>query len=504
MPSSAGRRSNVAAPDERIGSVLSDRYRIDQLLGVGSRGNVYAGEHLLMHKKVAVKILHRELSSMSEFAARFEREAVAVANIDHPNVATATDFGKLRDGSMFLVLEFVDGRCLRDEIAAGPLPAERALRITRQIASALGSAHALGIVHRDLKPENVMLLDREGEPDFVKVLDFGVAQVPVGDTGVRSKAALTQAGIVFGTPEYMPPEQALGQKVDGRADLYALGVIAFEMLCGERPFSSAGEGGILNQQLSKSPPALSARARAVHVPPGAEQLVTRLLAKDARDRFQTCDELVQALDDVLRPRVDEVATGAPTTQILGSVAQLYGARGVPHVPLPSEKDLPQSSVARAIAKESFSPDEPLPAFTFPVLDEATKQELLRSVEAARAAQGQLAPAVPPPMLPLPKLSERHLGRSSPLSELRRTGLEAWKRGSVLTRLWFESACALIDRNRSRLPARLRDPLSKVQSQWIVGSLTMLAFGILIGLLLRMSSGPAEEPDPVKPPSASPR
>jgi serine/threonine-protein kinase len=259
MTSRASRQGNPAAADERIGSVLSDRYRIDRLLGVGSRGNVYAGEHLLMHKKVAVKILHRELSSMPEFAARFEREAVAVANIDHPNVAAATDCGKLPDGSMFLVLEFVEGKCLRDEIAAGPVASDRALRIARQIAAALGSAHALGIVHRDLKPENVMLLDREGEPDFVKVLDFGVAQVPVGDTGVRSKVALTQAGIVFGTPEYMAPEQALGQKVDARADLYALGVITFELLSGERPFSSSGEGGILNQQLSKPPPSLSAR-----------------------------------------------------------------------------------------------------------------------------------------------------------------------------------------------------------------------------------------------------
>jgi serine/threonine protein kinase len=500
MISDESRKGNAAATDERIGSVLSDRYRIDRLLGAGSKGNVYAGEHLLMHKKVAVKILHRELSSMPEFTARFEREAMAVANIDHPNVAAATDFGKLPDGSMFLVLEFVQGRCLRDEIAAGPLPPDRALRITRQIAAALGSAHALGIVHRDLKPENVMLLDREGDPDFVKVLDFGVAQVPVGDTGVRSKAPLTQAGIVFGTPEYMAPEQALGQKVDGRADLYALGVITFEMLSGERPFSSSGEGGILNQQLSKPPPSLSARAPAVRAPIQAEQLVTRLLATDARNRFQTCDELVQALDDVDGLRAGEVATSAPATRILGSVAQSYGARGVPRVPPSSpaqhEQAPRQSSVARVTAKESFSADEPLPAFTFPVLDEATKQELLRNVEAVRAAKGQLAPAVPPPSVrPLPKLSERHFSRS--FSELHRIGLNAWKRASALARRWFESACKFIDRNRSRLPVRLRDPLTNVRSEWIVGCLTMLAFGIVIGLLAHLGSEPSEKPAPVE-------
>jgi serine/threonine protein kinase len=523
------------------------------LIGVGSRGNVYAGKHLLMHKRVAVKILHRELSSMPEFTARFEREAVAVANIDHPNVASATDFGKLPDGSMFLVLEFVEGKCLRDEIAAGPLSPDRALRIARQIASALASAHALGIVHRDLKPENVMLLDREGGQDFVKVLDFGVAQVPVGDTGVRSKAALTQAGTVFGTPEYMAPEQALGQKVDGRADLYALGAIAFEMLSGERPFSSVGDGGILNQQLSKPPPALSARAPAVRVPARAEQLVTRLLATNARDRYQTADELVQALDDLLALRAGEVAASAPITRMLGSVAQSSGAPGVPRVSLPSaarpeeapsqssvarvaakqsfsaDEPLPaftfpvldeakkqellrsveavravqsQSSVARAAAKESFSADEPLPAFTFPVLDEAKKQELLRSVEAARAAQGQLAPVVPPPSVrPMPKLAGRDSSLSSRFSELRRIGIDAWKRGSALARRWFESACTFIDHNRSRLPARMRDPLSKVRSEWIVGLLTLLVFGILIGVLLRIGSGPSEKPAPVKLPSA---
>ena len=502
MTSSAGPKGNVAATDERIGSVLSDRYRIDQLLGAGSKGKVYAGKHLLMHKKVAVKILHRDLSSLPEFTARFEREAVAVANIDHPNVAAATDFGKLPDGSMFLVLEFIEGKCLRDEIAAGPLASDRALRITRQIAAALGGAHALGIVHRDLKPENVMLVDRPDESDFVKVLDFGVAQVPVGDTGVQSRAALTQAGIVFGTPEYMAPEQALGQKVDGRADLYALGVITFEMLSGERPFSSLGPGGILNEQLSKPPPSLSASAPAARVPARVEELVTRLLAKDARERYQTADELVQALDDILRPHAGdvrgphagEVATSAPAqaTRVLGSMAARPGDAPPPR----------QSSVERAAAKESFSPDEPLPAFTFPVLDEAHKQELLRSVEAARSAQAKRAPAVPPPppVRAKPKISDRPLGGSNSSSELRRIGLDAWKRGSALARRWFESACAFIDRNRSRLPARLRDPLSKVRSEWIVGILTMLALGMLIGLVIRIISGPSEEPASVEPAS----
>src|SRR5687768_6780239 len=199
-------------------------------------GKVYAAEHVHMRKKLAVKVLHRELTSVPEVVARFEREAMAAANVDHPNVAAATDFGKLADGAVFLVLEFVQGKNLRDEIAAGPFPVPRALHIARQIAFALGAAHAQGIVHRDLKPENVMLIDKGGDPDFVKVLDFGIAKVPIGEVSAAANKGqiITKAGMVFGTPEYMAPEQALGQPVDGRADLYALGVILSEMVSGNR------------------------------------------------------------------------------------------------------------------------------------------------------------------------------------------------------------------------------------------------------------------------------
>jgi len=160
------------------------------------------------------------MSRLPEVVARFEREAMAAAHIDHPNIATATDFGKLEDGSFFLVLEYVEGKSLRDAIAVGPLEVGRVMRILRQIAAALQRAHVLGIVHRDLKPENVMLIDRDGEPDFVKVLDFGIAKVPVAELSRDEEnragpagQALTQLGMVYGTPEYMAPEQALGQNV---------------------------------------------------------------------------------------------------------------------------------------------------------------------------------------------------------------------------------------------------------------------------------------------------
>jgi len=229
---------------------------------------------------------------------------MAAGNIEHPNVAAATDFGKLADGAVFLVLEFVSGHSLRDEIARGPFAVDRALHIARQISSALSAAHAQGIVHRDLKPENVMLVEKGGDPDFVKVLDFGIAKVPLGDAvGAGSKQGnpLTKAGMVFGTPEYMAPEQALGQTVDGRADLYAVGVILFEMLSGLRPYTSQSSVGILGQQLSKPTPTFAERSPDLLVPPAVEQIARKLLARDASQRFESAAELSRAIDALLAP-----------------------------------------------------------------------------------------------------------------------------------------------------------------------------------------------------------
>ncbi len=290
-----------ARDDARVGTVLAERYRIDALVGEGGMGRVYAAEHVLMKKRLAVKILRRELTTVPEVVARFEREAMAAASVDHPNVAAATDFGKLPDGSVFLVLEFVQGRSLRDEIAEGPMPIERALHIARQIAAGLGGAHLQGIVHRDLKPENVMLVERAGDVDFVKVLDFGIAKVPVADVAAGKDQPITRAGMVFGTPEYMAPEQALGQAVDGRADLYSLGVILFEMLAGVRPFSSLSAVGILGQQLGGEPPTVAEKAPDVVVPPAVEQIVRRLLDRERDARPLDSGQVVLSIEALLAP-----------------------------------------------------------------------------------------------------------------------------------------------------------------------------------------------------------
>ncbi|HEX4339437.1 MAG TPA: protein kinase [Polyangiaceae bacterium] len=284
--------------DPRVGLLLSERYRVDALIDSGGMGRVYVGEHVLMHKRVAIKVLHRELSSIPEFVARFEREARAAGNIDNEHVVAATDFGKLPDGAVFLVLEYVEGRNLRDEIAQGPMPLARTLHIARQMTNALRTAHALGIVHRDLKPENVMLVDKSGDGDFVKVLDFGIAKVPIGErrAGDTIDKPITKAGMVFGTPEYMPPEQALGQNVDARADLYSLGVIVYEMLAGRRPFIAEDQVGVLGQQLSKSAPPVSKRAPGVYIPPAIDAFVKKMIQREASKRFQTADQVLDEID----------------------------------------------------------------------------------------------------------------------------------------------------------------------------------------------------------------
>jgi len=333
MTSSGPEPSSVSSSEALglIGRVLSERYRIESLLGEGGMGAVYLAEHVLMRKRFAVKVLHAEMTRMPEMVARFEREAMAAAHIEHPNVAAATDFGKLENGAFFLVLEYIEGTSLRDLIAAGPIGARRGLHIAHQMASALARAHTLGIVHRDLKPENVMLVLRDGDPDFVKVLDFGIAKVPVGDLSRRGPdpqggQVLTQLGMVYGTPEYMAPEQALGQEVDARADLYALGVILFEMLTGVRPFDAETKVALLGMKVTSDPPAMASKNAAVRVPESVEVIVRRLLDKEAKGRFQEARELLEALETcAFGEATTDPPAGRANTTPLGRAATLRRA-----------------------------------------------------------------------------------------------------------------------------------------------------------------------------------
>ena len=271
-----------------VGQLLAGRYRIDRLLGQGGMGAVFLAEHVHMRKAVAVKVLHREMTYLQEVVARFEREAVAAGRIEHAHVASATDFGRLEDGSFYLVLEYVEGKSLRQMLDdGGPLSTERALHVASQIADALSAAHAAGIVHRDLKPDNVMLIEREGDPLFVKVLDFGIAKIELGG----AQSPLTQMGSVFGTPEYMAPEQAAGTPVDARADLYTLGVILYEMLAGKTPFSDDDLVVVLTRQMTADPPALPPAVDA-----NVAALVMQMLAKNPDERPQSAHDVMARIE----------------------------------------------------------------------------------------------------------------------------------------------------------------------------------------------------------------
>ncbi len=277
------------------GAIVAERYRIEGTLGEGGMGVVYLAEHVHMRKRYALKVLLPKWTENEQVLARFEREAVAAGQIDHPNVVAATDFGRLDDGAFFLVLEHVDGKMLRtllDEL--GVIAPARAFHIARGVLCAVAAAHAKGIVHRDLKPENVMLVTHDDDSDFVKVLDFGIAKIDFVAGQDGAPAGLTQAGMVIGTPDYMPPEQALGGVVDARSDLYSIGVILFEMLSGARPFTG-GAVTLLRQHVMEAAPPLSV-GLAPHLDERIAAVVARLLEKDPAARFATAVEAVAALD----------------------------------------------------------------------------------------------------------------------------------------------------------------------------------------------------------------
>lgn len=297
--------SDPKRPD-MIGRVLSDRYRIDAVIASGSFGSVYRGAHLHMHKQVAIKILHPEVENFPELVERFEREAVAGAHISHPNVAVASDLGKFDGDSYFLVQEYVPGETLREAMKRGPMPAERAAYIARQIAEGLAAAHRHKIVHRDLKPANIMLV--EGSNDFVKLIDFGFARVPVEDLPHVPQGhegpqwEMSQAGVVFGSVSYMAPDAFLGmQNVDERSDLYALGLILYEMLAGRHPFDvNLPAAALFELQRNAKPPPLRELNPECDASEDLQWVLTRLLAKAPEERYQDAGAVAAAIDGAMR------------------------------------------------------------------------------------------------------------------------------------------------------------------------------------------------------------
>jgi serine/threonine-protein kinase len=279
------------------GELFDRRYRIVRKLGEGGMGEVYAAEHVTLQKKVAIKLLRPEIVSNQEAVKRFRQEATSSSSIGHPNIIRIEDFADLPDGRIYLCMEHLEGAPLNDLVKANSLSIDRLLNVLIQTGHGLSAAHAKGIVHRDMKPENIFVT-RINNEDVPKILDFGIAKV-AGNDGQNN---LTRTGTIFGTPFYMAPEQALGQAVDGRVDIYAMGVICYEVFAGSLPFRGESFMGILTQHITTEPEPVAQRAAAAGrgLPPGLAEIISRALVKDPDKRFQTMDEMVQALVTIYR------------------------------------------------------------------------------------------------------------------------------------------------------------------------------------------------------------
>ncbi len=284
-----------AGEDPYAGRLVAGKYLVEALIGEGGMGRVYKAVQQPLDKTVVLKVLRQAFQGDASLVARFQREARAASRLSHPNSIAVTDFGQIEDGALFIAMEYLDGRDLAAELAAvGPLPEKRIVHIVTQVLSALAEAHAASVIHRDLKPENIVIVPRRDDPDFVKVLDFGIAKIqdPAGEDSV----ALTQAGLVCGTPEYMSPEQARGEALDPRSDLYSVGVILYQLSTGRLPFTAETSVGIVTKHLVEAPPL--PRSIRPEVTPEMEALILRCMAKDREARPATAEALAEALRGV--------------------------------------------------------------------------------------------------------------------------------------------------------------------------------------------------------------
>ena len=284
--------------DPMIGRQVIGQYRIEKKLGVGGMGAVYLAQQTTVSRPAVIKVLRSQIGGSADSSARFAVEAKAASSLNHPNIVTIYNYGEMEDGTLFLAMEYIAGETLAQRIdRCGQLPVDRAVHIATQIARALGEAHAHGVVHRDLKPQNVMLVERGGARDFVKVLDFGIAKV--GDAGV------TSAGYVVGTPRYMSPEQLLGKRLDCRSDIYSAGIVLYEMLAGVTPFQSETPMGWMHQHVEVPPKPPSALTKGGKIPAPVEHVVLRALAKAPADRPSSMEmfalDLVAALNAPTEP-----------------------------------------------------------------------------------------------------------------------------------------------------------------------------------------------------------
>jgi serine/threonine-protein kinase len=283
--------------DSLIDTVVAERYRIIRILGEGGMGQVYLAEHVAIQRRIALKVLRAEYAHRGEMVSRFQQEAISASRIKHPNVLDVFDFGRLENGCFFLAMEFLEGNDLAEEMSRRRvLDPMTGVRVALDVCRGLSAAHAKGVVHRDLKPENVFLQKSADSPDTVKIVDFGIAQLRTDEEAAGSqRRRLTRTGMIFGTPEYMSPEQAAGKRADHRADIYALGIMMYEMFTGSVPFADETFLGVLQRHATEVPPAMSSVLPDLAISPQLQAVVMKALAKNPDERFESMNDLAHAI-----------------------------------------------------------------------------------------------------------------------------------------------------------------------------------------------------------------
>jgi eukaryotic-like serine/threonine-protein kinase len=311
----------LSSLDPFPGRLVAGNFRIDKLIGSGAMGNVYKAEQLSLGKAIAMKVLHPHLMGDEKLVGRFKREAKSASLLNHPNSIQIIDSGEDRDGTLYIAMELLTGRDLAQAIRDDfPLPLPRVVRIMAQVLSALEEAHAQGVIHRDLKPSNIMLIERRGEKDFVKVCDYGIAKATLSEGDDRA-AMLTIQGLVCGTPEYMAPEQARAETLDGRADLYATAVILYQLVTGDIPFRADSPMAIVSRHLVEVPVPPSRRRPDLRLPKIIDDIVMRGLEKERDMRYPNAVAFREVLEGVLgatsgpaTPLPPNVRAGMPTAR----------------------------------------------------------------------------------------------------------------------------------------------------------------------------------------------
>ncbi|MCL2325213.1 MAG: serine/threonine protein kinase [Proteobacteria bacterium] len=279
------------------GDIVAERYKLCEIIGSGGMGGVYKAEHTLLKKTVAIKVLHADVSNNEEFVKRFRREAQAAASIEHPNICTVLDFGVLPEGDFILIMEHLDGETLQNRLQnSEAFTAFDIIYIMVQLLGVLQCAHDKGIVHRDVKPENIYLINRDDDCNVVKLIDFGISRMDDDAPASEVRTNLTQAGVIYGTPQYISPEQANGWRVDYRADLYACGVILYEMIARKLPFTGASLIELLSMHSFAPPPHL--KPDAIEEAEAFDAIIQKLLQKSKGERFQSADEVIEALSKI--------------------------------------------------------------------------------------------------------------------------------------------------------------------------------------------------------------